>query len=130
MIAVLVLIRVSPGISYGFLVSLEDDHRTRTKDWEILRALILLTLSPTLILTLYNPWRAASYSRPAPALRYSTQMFNSKPAHQAVQCKVSCSPHPWVQQPEDEGAEEAEAGEEKIDRKVNRWRWLRNIVKI
>ena len=57
-------------------------------------------------------------------------MFNSKPAHQAVQCKISCSPHPWVEQPEDEGAEEAEAGEEKIDRKVNRWRWLRVIVKI
>ena len=56
-------------------------------------------------------------------------MFNSKPAHQAVQCKVSCSPHPWVEQPEDEGAQEAEAGEEKIDRKVNRWRWLREILK-
>ena len=32
----------------------------------------MLTLPPTLILMLYNPWRAASYGRPAPALRYST----------------------------------------------------------
>ena len=41
MIAVLELIRVSPGIYYGFLVSLENEDRTRTKEWEDIESIDL-----------------------------------------------------------------------------------------
>ena len=43
-----------------------------------------------------------------------------KEAHHSIQCQICCSPQSWVEQPEDEGTEEAEAGEEKVDCEVYR----------
>ena len=47
-----------------------------------------------------------------------------KYTHHLIQSQVCCSPHPWIEQPEDCWADEAEAGEENVDCEVYRWRRL------
>ena len=67
----------------------------------------------------YHTRRAAGNSRPTAALGEANKVSSGlKKTYHLIASQVKSSPDPWIKKPEDGRADEAEAGEQEVDKEV------------